>query len=1354
MSVKGYLQLLIVFVLFSQCSGIQNIKADKEIASPPKVPRADREFRAAWIASVANINWPSKPGLSVVEQKQEAIQLLDFLKENNFNAVILQVRPQCDALYNSSLEPWSYYLTGEQGKKPELYYDPLQFWIEETHKRALEFHAWLNPYRAHHVCGGPVSEHSIVKTHPELVAKLEGGYYWMIPTEKGTQDHSYNVVMDIVKRYDVDGIHFDDYFYPYPSYNNNKDFPDHESWQKYLNKGGKLSKGDWRRNAVNQFMERLYKGIKSEKKHVKFGLSPFGIWRPNNPPSIKGFDQYAELYADAKLWLNKGWIDYWTPQLYWTINKIPQSFPVLVDWWKKQNYKNRHFWPGISPKGKNGSTIGDEAFNQIMITRGMLSESPGIVYWNINALLSSSELTQTIKNGPYQNTALVPASPWLDNKPPLVPLVTNLLHKDTLRVTWTCNQKPDIASYVVYAQYGSEWQYRIVGRNSRQICLPAYQVKSVSEKGSIKKANDLFTPLKQIAVVAVDKFGNESEFKSITVLEKTKQVIPCLVNELAYDSSQKETDAELRAIYIEPESWFDKDTKVAQNSLSRRLSLISHSNYNAVFLKLNKSTSAYKGLSYGIKTAQDLNLKVFIVVDSIDAALDKLLEDYDVDGLALETNDLSSLEQKVVVLKQIKPYLQISLKSTDQQSSDQVNKLLQNRIVDLVHAKVSVYTDENNNWATKYTEKKDFPSQSALTHYPLVLDISELLKENGNNKVYVGRKNREVPINSSGEICYITKLTDTLQITCNEQTVQLATKNFRMPYRYKITGNGQTVRMDPWLEYRGTLKRHVNKECIEVLFKTNPDAKATINGKQVKVYKTGVFFDKICLQEGINRICATVEFANTPKATFYKEIVYQPETSQRNSFPIWIDEKSIEPAQDRVLTPKDQVQLKFKGSKGQDAFIMVQPAGIKVPCMRTDHHDYSVYSADLAMTRISMDTPNNLFIYINDLNVFPVKKTITVKDEGSFPYLKIIKNNTRLNYNLGSVRLGGPVRAELDSGVIMKANGVYGDSYRIRLNGTETGVVAKENVTELPAHFSQKKYFITNLSCAPNKDGDVVSIPYLEPIPYEINAEPENKRIVIRLFGAKTSSTWITHRANLKVIDRVSWEQITPDTYEIYVHLKTSKCWGYELVKQGKRLRLKVKYAPVYNLKSRQPLKGLKIAIEAGHGGDNTGAIGLSGLLEKDINLDLSLKLGEICSHMGAEVVQVRSEDKYMGLLEKRQVAIDSQADLLISIHANAAGGGYLRVAGTSMYYHNPFSDAFAKNLYARLLETGLKEFGVVGAFNYSVIRTTHMPAVLVEQAFLSHAEDEEKLADPVFLDLMAEKLYRGVLDYLEYMCE
>jgi len=238
------------------------------------------------------------------------------------------------------------------------------------------------------------------------------------------------------------------------------------------------------------------------------------------------------------------------------------------------------------------------------------------------------------------------------------------------------------------------------------------------------------------------------------------------------------------------------------------------------------------------------------------------------------------------------------------------------------------------------------------------------------------------------------------------------------------------------------------------------------------------------------------------------------------------------------------------------------------------------------------------------------------------------------------------------------------------------------------------------------------------------------------------------------VVDKLTWEQSTPETFRVYVNLKSGKIWGYDIRPSGRSLVLTVRYAPEFDPAGEKPLAGLKIAIEAGHGGSNSGATGLSGLVEKEINLDLSFRLGELCTSMGAEVVQVRDSDRDMALLEKRDIAIKSGAHMLISIHANAGGSGFLSVAGTSTYWHNPFWAPLAQTIYDRLLETGLGEFGVVGSFNYTVTRTSQMPAVLVEQAFMTHAEDEEKLADPDFRQQMAVKIYEGMVDYLKMMRE
>ncbi|SJZ64689.1 glycoside hydrolase family 10 protein [Sediminibacterium ginsengisoli] len=488
----------LVILLLQACSGTRQAQQPAAATQPPVKGSAEREFRAAWIATVANINWPSKPGLSSQEQQREAIEQLDYLQTHHFNAVILQVRPQADALYKSELEPWSYFLTGQQGKAPEPLYDPLEFWVKEAHDRGMELHVWLNPYRAHHVSGKEISAQSVVKTNPEMVVKLKEGYWWMDPAQKATQDRTSAVVKDLVKRYDIDGVHFDDYFYPYPSYNGDEDFPDNASWTAYQAAGGKLSRADWRRESVNILIERLYKEIKAEKKHVKFGLSPFGIWRPGYPASVEGLDQYDKLYADAKLWLNKGWIDYFTPQLYWTINDIPHSFPVLLGWWSEENTLKRHLWPGINVGRDTAYKTVNEILSQIMITRGMQPESKGVVHWSLSSDMKNTVLSKSLLAGPYKREALVPASPWLDDKAPEAPTATKTDKGDKVVINLSHANSADIFRWVVYYQYGNKWDYRILNRNELSLEL-------ARQTGDKTKQN-----LGKIAVTAVDRVGNES----------------------------------------------------------------------------------------------------------------------------------------------------------------------------------------------------------------------------------------------------------------------------------------------------------------------------------------------------------------------------------------------------------------------------------------------------------------------------------------------------------------------------------------------------------------------------------------------------------------------------------------------------------------------------------------------------------------------------------------------------------------------------------------------------------------------------------------------------------------------------
>ena len=441
-------------------------------------PSMRREFRGVWVASVSNIDWPSKPGLPTADQKAELLALLDRAQTEHLNAVILQVRPAADALYKSSIEPWSEYLTGTQGRAPVPAWDPLAFAVEEAHRRGLELHAWFNPYRARHPSAkGALSKRHIARTSPALVKKY-GTQLWMDPGESAVRARTMRVVLDVVTRYDIDGVHLDDYFYPYKekTTRGTTEFLDDRSWKKYVKAKGKLSRDDWRRENVNVLVHQLYDKIHLAKPWVKFGISPFGIWRPGNPAQIKGFDAYEQLYADSKLWLENGWVDYFTPQLYWPIGKVEQSYPVLLQWWAEQNAVGRHLWPGLytsrvtagTPAG-NGLTpsnpwVADEIVAQVDSTRAN-PRATGVVHFSMKAFLTDQgSVASRLAERVYRDVALVPASPWMAKGLPSLPAVR--LKKNAasggLTMTMTMPPKQVARWFLVQTRTGGVWGSRLV----------------------------------------------------------------------------------------------------------------------------------------------------------------------------------------------------------------------------------------------------------------------------------------------------------------------------------------------------------------------------------------------------------------------------------------------------------------------------------------------------------------------------------------------------------------------------------------------------------------------------------------------------------------------------------------------------------------------------------------------------------------------------------------------------------------------------------------------------------------------------------------------------------------------------
>jgi uncharacterized lipoprotein YddW (UPF0748 family) len=403
---------------------------------------APREFRAAWVATVANIDWPSAPGLPVAQQQAQALAILDRAQALKLNALVLQVRPAGDALFPSDLEPWSEFLTGAQGRAPETPWDPLAFWLDGARRRGLELHAWFNPYRMRHSSAKtPLAAPHLALRAPQWVRSY-GEQLWADPAEPGAAEHLLAVVADVLRRYDLDGVHIDDYFYPYPITppgappgTPELPFPDDAPYAAYLAArpgGGALALADWRRAQVDSLVHWLYRTVQQVRPGTRVGISPFGLPRPDRrPPGITGFSQYDKLYADVEKWLEEGWLDYLAPQLYWPIDRPGQEFPVLLDAWLAGNPRRRHVWPGLFTSQVVHSQIGQplgprawpaaELLAQVALqrSRGPGSAAPhggagGHLHFSMVALMQDRDGVATaLAQGPYAEPALVPATPWL-----------------------------------------------------------------------------------------------------------------------------------------------------------------------------------------------------------------------------------------------------------------------------------------------------------------------------------------------------------------------------------------------------------------------------------------------------------------------------------------------------------------------------------------------------------------------------------------------------------------------------------------------------------------------------------------------------------------------------------------------------------------------------------------------------------------------------------------------------------------------------------------------------------------------------------------------------------------------------
>lgn len=476
---------------------------DELLAAVPPIPR---EFRGVWIATVANIDWPSQPGLPVERQKSDLRRLLDRVATLNMNAVVFQVRPMSDALYPSPYEPWSYYLTGEQGRAPEPYWDPLAFAVEEAHRRGLELHAWFNPFRAWHATTGDTLSALHVRNRRSGTVVEYGEQTWMDPGSREAVEHSLAVVMDVVDRYDIDGVHVDDYFYPYPVVDSTGvgiPFPDDDSWLGAGSvSGGALvdpespdsreaARANWRRSNVDAFIHRMYLGVKSRKPWVKVGISPFGIWRPGHPEGVTGFDAWENLYADARRWLHEGWADYFSPQLYWSLDSEGQPYDRLLDWWIDQNEMGRHIWPGLftSRVILEGGAYWDppEIVRQILHTR-TVSGADGNIHFSLRAMTPAPHgMGETIHREAYEEPAVIPVSRWIDMDPPAGPDAFLVPDPEGIRLEVAPRSDTAVRVYTVHTLTDDGWTLDLLPGAEAGMLIPddgiAVVVRAVGRTG-------------------------------------------------------------------------------------------------------------------------------------------------------------------------------------------------------------------------------------------------------------------------------------------------------------------------------------------------------------------------------------------------------------------------------------------------------------------------------------------------------------------------------------------------------------------------------------------------------------------------------------------------------------------------------------------------------------------------------------------------------------------------------------------------------------------------------------------------------------------------------------------------------
>ncbi|MBK6685822.1 MAG: family 10 glycosylhydrolase [Deltaproteobacteria bacterium] len=425
-----------------------------------------RELRGVWVATVSNINFPSGAGLPAATQEAELRSLVALLAELGFNAIFFQVRPECDAFYPSALEPWSRYLSGTQGQDPG--YDPLLVLLDAAHAQGLEVHAWLNPYRAKANRNSTAVAPHVAVTLAEHTRPY-GTALWLDPGAAAVQDHLLLVIEDLLDRYALDGLHFDDYFYPYPIAGT--PFPDDDTFFAYQTAGGALARDDWRRDNVNRMVQAVHQRVVARRPQARFGIAPFGIYRPGMPPGITGLDQYAEIYADPVKWMEEGWVDYLAPQLYWPTTQTRQAYGPLLGWWSALTAEGRSIFVGnyLSQLGTSAAWDLDEFREQVRLSRAAAPEgSRGNIFYSVAPILEDRAQVRDFFRDLYQQPAVPPPIGALASRRVAPPVV----QKQGGVLDLAPAEGQEVRAYLVYGLEPTPTLLRVVPASAPQVTLP------------------------------------------------------------------------------------------------------------------------------------------------------------------------------------------------------------------------------------------------------------------------------------------------------------------------------------------------------------------------------------------------------------------------------------------------------------------------------------------------------------------------------------------------------------------------------------------------------------------------------------------------------------------------------------------------------------------------------------------------------------------------------------------------------------------------------------------------------------------------------------------------------------------